>query len=489
MTVAQAEVPRIPDGRLLIGGRWLDAADGERFVVENPATGKPLAEVCRARDKDVAKAVAAAREAYEGAWGTMDARDRGRILRRLVTLLENHSEELVHLESLDGGKPLKATRRQDLPAVIDCFDYYAGWADKLKGDVVPARSDALTYLLREPVGVVGAIVPWNFPLMNAAWKVAPALACGCTVVLKPAELTPLSALRLGELALEAGLPDGVLNVVPGFGTEAGAALVSNPGVDKISFTGSPAVGRWIMKTAAENVTRVGLELGGKSPNIIFEDADLKRAVAAASSGIFFNAGQVCSAGSRILVQESIKDEVVEALVERSASLAVGDTLDEKTMLGPIISEKQLDKVQAYVAVGQSEGAKLVAGGNRVSRPGYYLEPTVFANVDEHMRIAREEIFGPVAAVMSFKDEQDALRLANSTTYSLAAAIWTKDVTRVHRLAAKLSAGTVWVNTYGHTDTRLPWGGSGGDSGIGRDLGEAALANYTETKTIWVNLRQ
>jgi aldehyde dehydrogenase (NAD+) len=323
--------------------------------------------------------------------------------------------------------------------------------------------------------------------MNAVWKVAPALASGCTVILKPAELTPLSALRLGELALEAGIPPGVLNVVPGFGGEVGAALVAHPHVDKVSFTGSPGVGRQIMRSAADNVTRVGLELGGKSANIVFADADLSAAVPASAAGVYFNAGQVCSAGSRILVQEAVYEEFVAGLTALAKGIRVGDPSDLSTRMGPIISEKQLKRVADYVSIGREEGATLVTGGERLARPGYFMEPTIFGDVRADMRIAQEEIFGPVASVIRFSDEADALRIANGTAYSLAAAVWSKDVTRVHRMAKQLRAGTVWVNTYGHTDTRLPWGGAGGDSGIGRDLGEAALANYTETKTVWIDL--
>ena len=419
----------------------------------------------------------------------MTGAERGRILRRLADLLRADTDAMVELEALDGGKPVRASRRQDVPAAIDCLEYYAGWADKIDGSVVPTRQDALTYTTRQPVGVVAAIVPWNFPLMNAVWKIAPALACGCAVVLKPAELTPLSALRLGRLALEAGLPPGVLNVLPGLGREAGAALVEHPGVDKVSFTGSPGVGRSIMAAAAANLTRVGLELGGKSPNIVFADADLDTAVRQSAAGIFFNAGQVCSAGSRIYVEDGVHDEFVARLAERAAALVVGDPLDPGTSLGPLISKGQFDKVLDYVDVGRQEGAALVTGGARVGDRGHFLEATVFAEARNEMRIAREEIFGPVATVIRFKGEEEAVKLANDSPYSLAAALWSRDVGRAHGVAGRLRAGTVWVNTFGHTDTRLPWGGWGGDSGLGRDLGAAALENYTETKSVWVSLRR
>lgn len=487
-TARSPQVP-LPDGRLLIGGEWREAVSGMRLEVDDPATGDVIGTVARADAADAELAVTSARAAFDdGPWTSMSAPDRSRLLRRLATVVDEHRDELVYMESLDAGKPVSATRRQDLPAVVDCLEYYAGWPDKLGGDVVPARSDALTYTLREAVGVVVGIVPWNFPLMNAAWKIAPALASGCTVVLKPAELTPLTALRLGELALEAGIPPGVLNVVSGYGNEVGAALVSHPAVDKVSFTGSPAVGRQIMRSAAQNVTRVGLELGGKSPNIVFADSDLETAVAAASSGIFFNAGQVCSAGSRILVQQDVYDEFVDLFIGRSRSIKVGDPFDPETRMGPVISAKQLERVTQYIDSGVRQGAVIQTGGKRLSGKGNFVEPTVFTRVDRKMQIAQEEIFGPVAAVLPFADEEDALGIANGTAYSLAAAVWTRDLRRSHRMARRLRAGTVWVNTYGHTDTRLPWGGSGGDSGIGRDLGEAALANYTEAKTVWISLR-
>jgi aldehyde dehydrogenase (NAD+) len=363
----------------------------------------------------------------------------------------------------------------------------AGWYDKLNGELVPARQDALTYVTRVPVGVVAAIVPWNFPLMNAVWKVAPALACGCTIVLKPAELTPLSALWLGQLALEAGLPPGVLNVLPGYGTTAGAALVSHPDVDKISFTGSPGVGRSIMRAAAEHVTHVGLELGGKSASVVFADANIEAAVRQTSSGAFFHAGQVCSAATRVIVEDEIHDEFVARLTARAESLRIGDTLDSRTSLGPVVSEKQMDKILDYVAIGLSEGATPATGGHRAGNRGFFIEPTILANVEGHARIVQEEIFGPVVAVVRAADERHALELANGTAYSLAAAVWTQNLDRAHRMSDALEAGTVWINTYGPTDARLPWGGMGGESGIGRDLGRAALDNYTEQKTVWLQL--
>jgi aldehyde dehydrogenase (NAD+) len=469
---------------LLIDGERVAAQAGRWFNTVDPATERVVARVAEGDAADIDRAVAAARRALDGAWGRMRAAERGRLLLQWADLIRRNQDALVELESLDSGKPVSAIRRQDIPAVLDTLIYYAGWADKLNGQVIPARTDALTYTVREPVGVVGAIVPWNFPLMIAMWKIAPALACGCTVVLKPAELTPLTALRLGELALEAGLPPGALNVVPGFGRTAGAALVDHGDVDKITFTGSPAVGRQILRGAAGNLKRVSLELGGKSANIIFPDADLDAAVKAAASGIFFNTGQVCSAGSRILVHDSIHDEVVERLAVRASSLRVGDPRDASTSMGPIVSEAQLQRVLNYVEIGRSEGAELAAGGTRLGDVGFFVAPTVFGNVRHDMRISQEEIFGPVASVIRFRDEAEALRIANGTSYSLAAGIWSADIGRVHHFVKRLKAGTVWANTFGPTDVRLPWGGAR-DSGFGREHGEAAIENFTEPKAVWI----
>jgi acyl-CoA reductase-like NAD-dependent aldehyde dehydrogenase len=472
--------------RLLIDGRHVAAAAGRSFETIDPATEQPIAAVAEADAADVDAAVASARRALAGPWGHMRAADRGRVLHRLANLIELHADELAALESRDAGKPISAVLRQDLPAAIDTLRYYAGWADKINGQVIPARPDALTYTVREPVGVVGAIVPWNFPLMIGMWKVAPALACGCTVVLKPAEITPLSALRVGDLALEAGLPPGVLNVVPGFGKSAGRALVDHPDVDKVTFTGSPAVGREVLAGAAGNLKRVTLELGGKSANVIFADADLDAAVKAASAGIFFNTGQVCSAGSRILVQAEIYDEVVDRLTARAKSIRVGSPAERSTAMGPIVSQAQMARVLDYIAIGVREGASLVTGGRRLDGPGYFVGPTVFANVDHDMRISQEEIFGPVVSVVRFEDEDDAITKANGTRYSLAAGVWSRDIGRVHRFATRVKAGTVWINTYGYTDIRLPWGGAR-DSGYGREHGDAAIENFTEPKAVWMNL--
>ncbi|MGX9427153.1 aldehyde dehydrogenase family protein [Bradyrhizobium sp. LeoA1S1] len=475
-----------PEELLLIDGARVPAISGRTFKSLNPATEDVIATIAEGGAADVDRAVAAARRAFEGPWRTMRAAERGHILLKWAELLKQHADEIVELESLDAGKPIAAVLRQDFPAAIDTLTYYAGWADKIGGDVVSTRDDALTYTVREPVGVVAAIVPWNFPLMIGMWKLAPALACGCTIVMKPAELTSLSALRIGELALEAGLPRGVLNIVTGPGRIAGEALVNHPDVDKVTFTGSPGVGRGIMRGAAGNFKRVSLELGGKSANVIFEDANLDAAAKAAAAGIFFNAGQVCSAGSRVLVQESVYDEVVERLAARASALRIGDPQDRATALGPVISDKQMKTILDYVDIGKNEGALLVTGGERVGDRGYFISPAVFANVKHEMRISQEEIFGPVVSVIKFKDEADALRIANGTAYSLAAGVWSSDIGRVQRFAKRARAGTVWINTYGYTDVRLPWGGER-DSGLGREHGTAAIDNFTEPKAVWMNL--
>ncbi|UVK56493.1 aldehyde dehydrogenase family protein [Mesorhizobium sp. AR02] len=469
---------------LLIDGRRVAALSGRTFETVNPATGEVIAKIAEAGVDDVDAAVRSARAAFEGPWKRMRAADRGLLMLKLADLIRRDEDELVNLESLDSGKPVSAIRRQDLPAVLDTLTYYAGMADKINGQVIPARPDALTYTVREPLGVVAAIIPWNFPLMIGMWKIAPALACGCTVVLKPAEVTPLTALKIGELALEAGFPAGVLNVVPGFGKIAGQALVDHPDVDKITFTGSPVVGRQILQGASGNLKRVTLELGGKSANIIFPDADLDTAVKAAGSGIFFNTGQVCSAGSRILAHESVYDEVVQRLAARAESTRIGNPQETSTAMGPLVSGVQMKRVLDYIEIGRNEGATLVTGGSRHGDVGYFVKPTVFADVEHQMRISQEEIFGPVATVIKFTDEADALRLANGTVYSLAAGVWSSDIGRVHRFARELKAGTVWVNTYGPTDIRLPWGGSR-DSGFGREHGDAAIENFTEQKVVWI----
>ncbi|MFP4894930.1 aldehyde dehydrogenase family protein [Paraburkholderia sp. EG304] len=472
---------------LLIDGKRMPPGTGEYSVDINPATEEPIALVAQGSAADVDAAVRAARSALK-VWNSIRAAERGRILQRLAGLMRENMEELTSLESLDCGKPIAAVMRQDVPAAIDTVEYYAGWCDKINGQVVPTRPDALTYTLREPVGVVAAIVPWNFPLMIGMWKIAPALACGCTLIVKPAEITPLTALRVGELALEAGVPPGVLNIVTGKGSVVGDALVTHPGIDKVTFTGSPSVGRGILQGAAGNFKRVTLELGGKSANVIFADTNLDNAVRAAASGVFFNTGQVCSAGSRILAHRDVYDEVVERLATRAKSIKVGDPSLRETSMGPLISAAQMKTVLSYVDTGRSEGASLVTGGARVGNRGFFVEPTVFANVEHEMRISQEEIFGPVASVIRFEDEADAIRIANGTSYSLAAGVWSADLSRVHRVARDLKAGTVWINTYGYTDVRLPWGGAG-DSGFGREHGDVAIENFTELKAVWVAIDQ
>lgn len=474
---------------ILIGGEWSGASSGATFETLDPASEWPIAEIARSGASEIDAAVAAARGALErGAWPAMSGAERGRLLRTLADIIRRRFEDIALIESIDGGKPLSATKRMDIPAAIDCLDYYAGWADKISGEVAPVRSDALTVVKRLPVGVVGVIVPWNFPLMNAVWKIAPALACGCTVVLKPAELTPLSALWLGQAAIEAGFPAGVFNIVPGFGADAGAALVSHPGVDKIAFTGSPATGRSIMRAAASNITRFSLELGGKSPSVVFPDADLDSAVRQTASGAFFNAGQVCSAATRVIVHDDVYDAFVDRMVKRAGGLRMGDPLDAATGFGPVISHNQMQRVLNYIDIGVGEGATVALGGGRADRRGFFVEPTILTDVTQPMTVAREEIFGPVLSIQRFASESEAIALANGTAYSLAAAVWTRDVDCAHRVSDRIKAGTVWINTYGPTDTRLPWGGMGGESGIGRDLGRGAIGNYTEQKVVWLQYR-
>ncbi len=476
--------------RLWIGGEWVDSDEGSTFPVRNPASGDVLAEVQEARAADVDRAVAAARAAFVASeWRDIGPHERSALLWRLADLIEANADELATIETHDNGKPYFEARRIDLPSVVENFRYFAGMADKIHGATIPVSGPFLNYTLREPVGVVGAIIPWNFPLSQAAWKVAPALACGNAVVLKPAEQTPLTALRLGELATQAGVPPGVLNVVPGFGETAGAALVRHPGVDAIAFTGSTPVGKTVMREASETLKKVSLELGGKSPNVVFADADLKAAVRGASTGIFYGKGEVCAAGSRILVERSIYDDFVGELASRAESMTVGDPMEKTTRLGAIVSEEQLERVLSYVEAGKSEGARLVTGGERtdVNGKGYFVTATVFADVESTMRIAQEEIFGPVAAVMPFEDVDDAIAKANDTIYGLAAGVWTRDVGKAHRFAREVQAGTVWINTYNRYDSASPFGGYK-QSGFSRDLGyEAALDKYTQTKSVWVAL--
>jgi aldehyde dehydrogenase (NAD+) len=490
MAGATIPVDRLAQDLLFIGGEWTDASSGKRFDTMNPATGEVLAEVAEGDAADVDSAVAAARAAFRAdSWRRMDAADRGAILWRMADIMEQRADALARLEVLDNGKPIREAKI-DIRQAIDALRYYAGWTTKMHGATLPVRGNLLNYTLREPVGVVGAIIPWNFPLLMAVWKIAPALACGNTMVLKPAEQTPLGALELAAIGAEAGLPSGVLNVVNGFGETAGAALVAHPDVDKIAFTGSTAVGRIIMREAAGSLKKVSLELGGKSPNIVLADADVAAAARGAFSAIFYNTGQCCTAGSRLLVHESVKDELLSGLVDRAAKMTPGDPLDPKTRFGPLISQEQLDRVLGYIEQGRSEGAELVAGGTRAQYEGgdrgFWLQPTVFDGVQPGHVIAKEEIFGPVLSVLSFSDEDEALALANASEYGLAAAVWTTDVKKAHRFARDLEAGTVWINTYHPADAASPFGGYK-QSGFGRELGEHSLDLYTQIKSVWVDL--
>lgn len=474
--------------RMWIGNAWSDAEDGGTFATVNPATGETIADVASGQAADVDRAVAAARDAVTSdAWRNMNPHKRSKLLWRLADAIEAAADELGALETADNGKPYFEARKVDLPSVVENFRYFAGMADKIQGGTIPVAGPFLNYTLREPVGVVGCITPWNFPLSLATWKVAPALACGNAVVLKPAEQTPLTALRLAELAAEVGFPEGVLNVVPGFGETAGAALVRHPDVDSIAFTGSTEVGKIVMREAAETLKKVSLELGGKSPNIVLADADLNDAVRGATTGIFYGKGEVCAAGSRVLVERSIYEEFVDAFAGRAAKMTVGDPMDANTRLGAIVSEEQLERVMGYIEAGKSEGARLVTGGERttVDGKGNFVTATVFADVDPGMTIAREEIFGPVVSVIPVDDMEHAITTANDTMYGLAAGVWTRDIGKAHRVARELKAGTVWINTYNQYDSASPFGGYK-QSGFGRDLGyEAALEKYTQVKSVWV----
>jgi len=488
-TTAQPEVN--VTGKLFIGGQWCDAVSGKTFDASNPATESVIMPVAEADEADVDLAVKAAHKAFrEGAWAKMSATDRGRLLWKIGDLLLQHADEIAKIETLNNGKPIFESRYVDVPAAAACFQYYAGWATKVQGDVIPVSGNYLNYTLREPLGVCGAIIPWNFPLLMAAWKLAPALATGNTVVLKPAEQTPLSALKLAEIMQQAGLPEGVVNIVPGFGPTAGAALVRHPIVAKIAFTGSTAVGKEIMRSASDTLKKVSLELGGKSPNIVFADADVDAAVRGAINGIFYGKGEVCAAGSRLFVERSIHDEFLQKLQDRAAKLTVGDPLHPKTRLGALVSSEQMNKVLSYIESGKSEGAKLVTGGERttVGDKGYFVKPTIFDEVRNDMKIAREEIFGPVLSTITFANFDDAIEQANHTIYGLAAAVWTRDIKKAHRAARAIQAGTVWVNTYNILDTASPFGGYK-MSGFGRELGSQALDLYTQIKSVWVDLNE
>lgn len=479
--------PAVRQTGILIGDEWRPAVSGKTFKTINPATEEVICEVAEGDKEDVDLAVHAARSAFEsGSWSKMDARDRGRLMMKLADLMEENLDELAALETLDNGKPIGDARAADLPLAIDCIRYYAGWADKIHGDTIPVRGDYFCYTRREPIGVCGQIIPWNFPILMTAWKWGPALSMGNTVVMKPAEQTPLTCLRLGELALEAGFPPGVINIVPGFGPTAGAAIVKHGLVDKIAFTGSGETAQRIMVDAATTLKRLTFELGGKSPNIVFADADLDAAIAGAEFGLFFNQGQCCCAGSRLFVEDSVHDEFVERVVSRASQRVLGNPFDSETTQGPQVDKDQFDKIMHYIDRGNKEGAECVTGGQRVGNRGFFIEPTVFTNVNDDMAIAKEEIFGPVMSILKFSDMNEAISRANNTTFGLAAAVWTSDVKKAHQIAASVRAGTVWVNCYDVFDAAAPFGGFK-MSGMGRELGQAGLQNYTELKTVTMAL--
>ncbi len=484
--LARPEKPKIRLTKLFIDNAWVDPAEGGSFETFNPATGEPIARVSAATAPDIDRAVKVARRALEsGPWSKMDAADRGLVLFKLADLVEEHAGELAALESLNSGKTIKDAVG-DIQAVANTLRYYGGWADKIEGRTVPVRGNFFSYTLRQPVGVVGQIIPWNFPLLMMAWKIGPALACGNTILLKPAEQTPLTALRVAELAAEAGLPPGVLNVLNGFGETAGAALCVHPDIDKIAFTGHVDTAKIIQRATADTLKRTSYELGGKSPNVVFADADLEQAVDGAFHAIYFHGGQCCTAGSRLFVEEKIRDEFVSRLAAKARRRTIGDPLDPATEQGPQVSGEQMDKILGYVALGQKQGAKLVSGGKRVGQRGFFVEPTIFDAVRDDMAIAQDEIFGPVVSVLSFKSVNEVFDRANRTTYGLGAAIWTKDIDKAHLFAKHVKAGTVWVNCYHVVDTTTPFGGFK-MSGHGRENGEAALELYSEMKTVTVKL--
>jgi aldehyde dehydrogenase (NAD+) len=470
-----------------INNQWVPAVSGKTFATMNPATEEEIAQVAEGDAADIDRAAKAARAAFDsGDWPKMDARDRGRLLYLLADAIENEIDELAALETLDNGKPLRDSRHIDIPLVIDCLRYYAGFADKIQGSVIPIRGKYLCYTRREPVGVAGQIIPWNFPMLMTAWKWGPALAAGCTIVMKPAEQTPLTCLRMAQLAKDVGFPDGVINVVPGFGPTAGAAVVRHPMIDKVAFTGEHTTAQIITRDSAATLKRLTFELGGKSPNVVLADADLDAAAKGAYIGLYLNQGQCCCAGSRLFVQSSVRDEFLNKLQKLTRSRKVGDPFAADTEQGPQIDEKQFNKIMQYIDKGQAEGANLVTGGKRVGDRGFFIEPTIFSGVDDKMSIATDEIFGPVLSVLTFDDMDDMIRRANHTFYGLAAAIWTQNLSKAHDFAARVRAGTVWVNCYDVFDAAAPFGGFK-MSGYGRELGEEGLKAYTESKTVTIAL--
>ena len=479
--------PKVHQTECFIGGRWTPSVSGKTFDTINPATEEVIAQVAEGDKEDVDLAVAAARKAFEqGPWGKMDARERGRLMHKLADLMEENIDELAALETLDNGKPIRDSRNADLPLAIDCLRYYAGYADKIHGQTIPVRGNYFTYTRREPVGVAGQIIPWNFPILMTAWKWGPALAAGCTIVMKPAEQTPLTCLRLARLAQKAGIPDGVINVVPGYGPTAGASIVKHQGVDKVAFTGEHRTAQIIMRDASETLKRLTFELGGKSPNVVFADADLDAAAAGAHFGLYFNQGQCCCAGSRLFVEEKIYDKFVERLSAMNEKRKLGNPLDPETEQGPQVDQDQFNKIMHFIDLGKKQGAKWVNGGKRFGDRGYFIEPTMFTGVTDDMAIAKDEIFGPVLSVLKFKSLDEIVQRANNTMFGLAAAVWTRDVGKAHHLANKVRAGTIWVNCYDVFDAAAPFGGFK-MSGMGRELGEKGLDAYTETKTVTMSL--
>lgn len=481
--------PEITQTRNLIDGQWRDAQTGQTFETFNPATGEVIAHVAASEQADVDAAVKSARRAFEGGpWASMSARDRGKLLYRLADLIEENADELAGLEVLNNGKPVAEVLAADIPLVVSTFRYFAGWADKIYGETIPvdkAMGNFFCYTKKEPVGVAGQIIPWNFPMLMVTWKWSAALAAGCTIVLKPAEQTPLTALRLGELAMEAGFPEGVINIINGYGETAGDAIVKHEGIDKVAFTGEYKTAQIIMANAAPTLKRLTFELGGKSPNVVFADADMEKAVQGAMAGIFFNQGEVCCAGSRLFVEQSVHDEFVDRLADAAEQRVVGDPFDPKTQQGAQVSQEQFDRILKYIEIGKSE-ATCRTGGERLGAKGWFVKPTIFTGVRNDMRIAQDEIFGPVVSVIPFKGMNDVIDQSNQTIFGLAAAVWTKDITKAFAIADGVRAGTVWVNCYNTFDAGAPFGGYK-YSGQGRECGRDALNNYLETKTVWIDL--